>query len=128
MKRIDNPIQQSIIAQAEKHLHTSIYTLLEETRTKVITVGQDLIDEKINEIKTKLGYLSEAEKYVHEYLRDPKDFEKSFDNIKHILSNQVIKYLQNYRNLLNCYSFKEAHAKLWHFETINHLIGGYFTE
>jgi hypothetical protein len=135
------PINENAFNHIKRSLSNSINELIDNTKSTAIIIPNTLETKDISDIKDKLKKLESAKKHVSinfdEYGKEKfksqsyieqdtqQKLESGFDEIQKIISDKVMKYLENIEALISINNFYEAEEKREHLNNIRSLLGNY---
>ncbi|CAF4581295.1 unnamed protein product [Rotaria sp. Silwood2] len=123
-----NEIGEYFYQKAKRMINNGLNDLMEETKTQTIMLGNNIEIKGIKSIVENLKRIYRAQKSVSEHLNEPAELDKCVIDVKNFLEEQIIRFLEGVKALININDFCKVDEKLDLITVVCHLLGKYCTE
>ncbi|CAF4909202.1 unnamed protein product [Rotaria sp. Silwood1] len=126
--QLSNEIGEYFYQQAKQILNSRLHNLMEDTKTHVIILGNNLEIKEIKFIVDNLRRIQRAQQFVSEHVNELTELDAYVIEIKILIEERIIRFLEGVQVLISIHYFCKVDQKLVLIILVRSLLGNYCTE
>ncbi|CAF4867046.1 unnamed protein product, partial [Rotaria sp. Silwood1] len=122
-----NEVGQHLFVQTKRVLNLSLYSLIDDTKTQAIMLGNTIEIQAIKSIVENLRRMQNAKKFISEFVDKPEEIDNYIEEVKKLIEGRIKNFLGHINALIKTNNFYEADEKINSIKLISNLLGTFRT-